>query len=203
MEIILVLGAVMAAFYFILLRPVIRQQRQQRRDISSLEIGDEVLTTGGFYAVVNEINTFEDRPMEIVLEAAPGVLLRGTTAAITLIARRRLHDEEPGPDEVDEAADAEEWEDEEEDVDDEEWDDEEEDVEDVDDDEEDKDVDDVDDVDDDEDDEDDEDDDIDDVDDDDVDDDDVDDEEWDDEEEDDDIEDRLPLRSVAVAQLRS
>ena len=86
---ILVLVAVMAAFYFILLRPVISQQRQQRKDISSLEIGDEVLTTGGFYAVVKDIHTFEDRPMEIVLEAAPGVILRGTTAAVASITRRR------------------------------------------------------------------------------------------------------------------
>ena len=173
MEIILVLGAVMAAFYFILLRPVIRQQRQQRRDISSLEIGDEVLTTGGFYAVVSDISTFEDRPMEIVLEAAPGVLLRGTTSAIAMIARHRLHDEEPDPDEVDAAEEEEEdWDDEEEDLDDEEWDDK-----DVDDDP--------------------------DLDEEDWDDEELDDEEWDDEEADDDVEDRLPLTTASVTQPHS
>lgn len=88
MDVVIVLLAVLAAFYFILLRPVIDQQRKQRRDISSLEIGDEVLTTAGFYATVVEINTYEDRPMEILLEAAPGVVLRGTTLAIAEIARR-------------------------------------------------------------------------------------------------------------------
>ena len=88
MDILLLLIAVLGAFYFILLKPVINQQRKQRRDISSLEIGDEVLTTGGFYATVKEINTYEDRPMEILLEAAPGVLLRGTTVAVQEISRR-------------------------------------------------------------------------------------------------------------------
>jgi preprotein translocase YajC subunit len=126
MEFFLVLAAVMGAFYFILLRPVISQQRSHRKDISSLEIGDEVLTAGGFFATVKEINTFEDRPMEIVLEAAPGVMLRGTTQAIQSVARRRLADEEPDIDEVDDEEDEEEddWE-EDEDWDDDDWDEEE------------------------------------------------------------------------------
>jgi len=90
---ILVLIAVMAAFYFILLRPVINQQKQQRRDISALRIGDEVLTAGGFYAVVKDINTFEDRPMEILFELATGVEVRGTTNAIASIVRRSHPDD--------------------------------------------------------------------------------------------------------------
>ncbi len=88
MDVAFVLVAVLAAFYFILLRPVINQQKKQRQDISSLEIGDEVLTTGGFYATVVEINTYEDRPMEILLEVAPDVVLRATTLSIAEISRR-------------------------------------------------------------------------------------------------------------------
>ncbi len=90
---IVILVAVMAAFYFILLRPVINQQKQQRRDISSLRVGDEVLTAGGFYAVVTEINTFEDRPMEIVFQLAPGIIVRGTTNAIASIVHRSHPDD--------------------------------------------------------------------------------------------------------------
>ncbi len=82
MEVILVLVAVVAAFYFILLRPVLQQQRRRRQDISSLDIGDEVLTTGGFYAVVRAMHTTDDGPMEIELEVAPGVTLRATPDAI-------------------------------------------------------------------------------------------------------------------------
>lgn len=93
MQEILVLLVVMAAFYFILLRPVINQQKQQRRDISSLHVGDEVLTAGGFYATVREINTFEDRPMEIVFELAHGLEVRGTTNAVASIVRRSTGDD--------------------------------------------------------------------------------------------------------------
>jgi preprotein translocase subunit YajC len=88
MDVLLMLVAVLAAFYFILMRPVIEQQRRRRSDISSLEIGDQVLTTGGFYATVREMRTTDDGPMEIHLEAAPGVILRATPAAIEEISKR-------------------------------------------------------------------------------------------------------------------
>ena len=95
---ILVLFIVIGAFYFILLRPVIQQQKRHRSDISGLQIGDEVLTSGGFYAIVREINTHEDRETEIVLEAAPGLLLRGTAAAVGSVTRRASSaDTTPGP----------------------------------------------------------------------------------------------------------
>ena len=105
MDVVLVLVAVLAAFYFILLRPVINQQRKQRRDISSLEIGDEVLTTAGFYATVVGINTYEDRPMEILLEVAPDVVLRGTTLAVQEISRRADADDPDGDDEDEDGED--------------------------------------------------------------------------------------------------
>lgn len=76
------------AFYFILLRPVIEQQKRRRRDISSLDVGDEVLTTGGFYAVIREIRTQDRGPLELTLEAAPGVLLRATADAVASVSRR-------------------------------------------------------------------------------------------------------------------
>ena len=84
--VVLPLGIVLL-FYFILLRPVMKQQRKHRRDISALDVGDEVLTSGGFYATVAEINSREDGPLEIVLEVAPGVRLRGTPAAVDSLVR--------------------------------------------------------------------------------------------------------------------
>ncbi|MDP6607118.1 MAG: hypothetical protein QF664_12800, partial [Dehalococcoidia bacterium] len=54
----------------------------------SLDIGDEVLTSGGFYATVRDIRTADDGPMEIMLEAAPGVMLRATPDAVLEITER-------------------------------------------------------------------------------------------------------------------
>ena len=90
MDVLLMLVAVLAAFYFILLRPQIERQRRRRADISSLQVGDQVLTTGGFYATVREMRTTDEGPMEIDLEAAPGVVLRATPEAVEEITRRAV-----------------------------------------------------------------------------------------------------------------
>jgi preprotein translocase subunit YajC len=95
--VILILLFAIAAFYFILLRPVLNQQRARRDSISSLEVGDEVMTTGGFYAVVDEINTVEDGPMEIIFELAEDVFVRGTPDAIVqVVGHEQVEDDEPG-----------------------------------------------------------------------------------------------------------
>ncbi len=85
MELLWPLVFVVVAFYLILLRPVLNQQRRRRRDLSKLAVGDEVLTSGGFYATVRAIRTREDGPLEILLEVAPGVELRATADAIQVV----------------------------------------------------------------------------------------------------------------------
>lgn len=102
MEFVLLPLGIVLLFYFILLRPVLNQQKKHRRDISGLEVGDEVLTTGGFYATVREINTRESAPIEIVLEVAPGVRLRGTAGAIDAVSRRAA---DAAPERADEVRD--------------------------------------------------------------------------------------------------
>ena len=42
-------------FYFMAIRPQKKQQKQMDALISSLEVGDSVLTTGGFYGVVIDV----------------------------------------------------------------------------------------------------------------------------------------------------
>ena len=87
MDVLIALIAVVAAFYFILMRPVIQQQRKRRADITALTVGDEVLTTGGFFATIRAITTTDEGPMIIELEVAPGIVLRATPAAIESISQ--------------------------------------------------------------------------------------------------------------------
>ena len=47
--------AIGAVFYFIAIRPQKKQQKQHKTLLSSLAIGDSVLTTSGFYGVVIDI----------------------------------------------------------------------------------------------------------------------------------------------------
>ncbi len=57
--ILLILGYVVvfgAFIYFLMIRPQKKQQAQMSTLLSSLEIGDSILTTSGFYGVVIDIN---------------------------------------------------------------------------------------------------------------------------------------------------
>ena len=101
MDVLLALIAVVGAFYFILLRPVMQQQRRRRRDMASLNVGDEVLTSGGFYATVREVRTTDEGPVEIMLEVAPGVTLRATPDAVQQITKRVDDSEQAAADRVD------------------------------------------------------------------------------------------------------
>ena len=46
---------IIGAMYFILFRPQKKQQKEQQALLASLEIGDYVLTTSGFYGVLIDI----------------------------------------------------------------------------------------------------------------------------------------------------
>lgn len=89
-----------AAFYFILLQPVLKNQRQQRKAVRELQIGDEVVTAGGLIGEVKDVVTPPDGPTEIILELAPGIRVRALTDAI----QRRLTTLEPVANERGEAA---------------------------------------------------------------------------------------------------
>lgn len=68
------------AMYFLFIRPNKRRRQQIEQMQSSIGPGDEVLTIGGLYGVVVEIN--EDR---VVLEVSPGVTNRYSRAALSSV----------------------------------------------------------------------------------------------------------------------
>src|SRR2546423_1031025 len=80
---ILLLFAVM---YMLVIRPQQRRLRMHQEFVSSLQEGDEVVTTGGIFGTVT---TLEDETA--LLEVAPGVTVRVLRSAIN----RRLADDEP------------------------------------------------------------------------------------------------------------
>lgn len=71
--------------WFLLIRPQQARLRQQRELISSIEVGDVVLTAGGMIGTVRVLTDDELR-----LEVSPGVELRVVRAAVT----RRLTPDE-------------------------------------------------------------------------------------------------------------
>jgi preprotein translocase subunit YajC len=85
-----------AAFYFILLQPVLKRQKEQRKAVEQLRIGDEIVTTGGIIGEVKDVVTPVDGPTEIILEIAPGIRIRAVTDAVL---KRLTTLEEPDDDE--------------------------------------------------------------------------------------------------------
>lgn len=87
-------GLAVAAFYFILLQPVLKKNKERSKAVQSLQIGDEVVTTGGIIGEVLDVITPPDGPTEIILQIAPDVKIRALTEAID----RRLTTLEPEED---------------------------------------------------------------------------------------------------------
>lgn len=52
---VVMIGGIILLFYFMAVRPQKKQQRKQEELMSSIAIGDSVLTTAGFYGVVIDI----------------------------------------------------------------------------------------------------------------------------------------------------
>jgi len=74
--------AVMAAFYVIFIRPARQEQKRVEDTIRDLHVGDEVVTTSGFFARVKEIQTPEEGPVQLVLDLGNGLEVRALTSAI-------------------------------------------------------------------------------------------------------------------------
>jgi len=73
-------------FYFLLLRPNRTRQRKQQTLLESLQIGDEVMTAGGIFGTLKEIDEGDDT---VTVEIAPGTNVRMLRRAIS----QRLVDE--------------------------------------------------------------------------------------------------------------
>ena len=55
LQIVIVWGIFLAVMYFIMLRPQKKEQKRVGAMLSSLEIGDSILTTSGFYGIIIDI----------------------------------------------------------------------------------------------------------------------------------------------------
>jgi preprotein translocase subunit YajC len=83
------LGFLIVIFYFMLIRPQRRRVEQHKRLISSIGVGDEIVTIGGIYGRVGRMGD-ED----IDLEVSPGTTIRIVKSAI---ARRVTQDVDDEP----------------------------------------------------------------------------------------------------------
>jgi preprotein translocase subunit YajC len=87
-------------FYFLLIRPQRNRQRAQQALLSSLEVGDEVMTTGGIFGTIIEID--EDEGV-VTVEIAPGTRVRMLRQGISQRFVEEDLDDDGEPEESDRA----------------------------------------------------------------------------------------------------
>jgi preprotein translocase subunit YajC len=95
---LLPLVAMVGIFYFLLIRPNQRRQRAQRDLLESLHVGDEVITIGGVYGTVRELDD-----EAVTLEVDDDVQIRFVKSAV---ARKLVFDDEEFEDEEEQQQEA-------------------------------------------------------------------------------------------------
>jgi preprotein translocase subunit YajC len=85
---LLILAILLAAFWFILVRPQRSRAREQQQLIHDLEPGDEIVSAGGLYGTITQIDG------EVLhVEIAPGLIVRMARNAVAGIVE--TEEEEP------------------------------------------------------------------------------------------------------------
>ena len=98
---LILLLALLVLLWALLIRPQRSRQRQQQELLTSIEPGDEILTVGGIYGIVTEIDDEDD----LIVEIAEGIQVRIARRAVGGVVKPEEEDvehEEPEED-VDEA----------------------------------------------------------------------------------------------------
>lgn len=75
---LIILVAMFALLWVLLIRPQRKRQQEQQSMLSSVEVGDEVLTVGGLYGIVREIDEDDD----LIVEIAEGIQVRIARRAV-------------------------------------------------------------------------------------------------------------------------
>ncbi|MFF5227612.1 preprotein translocase subunit YajC [Dactylosporangium sp. NPDC000521] len=100
-SLLLIVGA-FVLLYFMMIRPQQRRRREVQNMQSSMGVGDEIITVGGLYGTIREIDD-----ESVLLEIAPGVTARYAKAAIGKVNQKAAtvdEDETEAEPEADEPA---------------------------------------------------------------------------------------------------
>jgi preprotein translocase subunit YajC len=80
---LILIVAMFALLWLLLIRPQRQKQADQQRLIESVEPGDEILTVGGLYGIVEEL----DEEGDLVVEIAEGIQVRIARRAVAAVVK--------------------------------------------------------------------------------------------------------------------
>jgi preprotein translocase subunit YajC len=86
------MAVMLAAFYFLILLPESRKNKQRQSLLSGMKKGDEVLTNGGVIGIVQNVK--EDR---VSIKVDEGVTIEFAKSAVGQILKSKGGDAEPAP----------------------------------------------------------------------------------------------------------
>ena len=92
MSSLIIIAAMFVLLWALLIRPQKAKQQAQKRMLSEVAPGDEILTVGGIYGIVVEVEEEDD---DLVVEIADGIHVRISRRAVASVVK---------PDDDDEAA---------------------------------------------------------------------------------------------------
>ena len=101
MATLILLAAMFVLLWALLIRPQRRKQMEQQQLLASIEPGDEVLTVGGIYGIVIDIDDEDD----LIVEIAEGIQVRVARRAVGGVVKpdEEAEDDEEHVEEADEA----------------------------------------------------------------------------------------------------
>jgi preprotein translocase subunit YajC len=101
---LILLLALLVLLWALLIRPQRSRQRQQQELLTSIEPGDEILTVGGIYGIVQEIDEEDD----LIVEVADAVHVRIARRAVAGVVKPDVDEDEEEGNEADEGGEADE-----------------------------------------------------------------------------------------------
>ena len=90
MATLILLAAMFVLLWVLLIRPQRQRQQKHQSLLSSVEPGDEILTVGGLYGIVQEIDDEDD----LVVEIAEGIHVRIARRALAAVVKPEEADED-------------------------------------------------------------------------------------------------------------
>ena len=95
---LIIIAAMFALLWLLLIRPQRAAQQQRERMVQDIDVGDEILSSGGVFGIVRGVSEDEE---QLFVEIAPGVEVRMDRRAIGAIVSSDDRVEEEDTDDAD------------------------------------------------------------------------------------------------------
>ena len=105
MQGLLIIVLLFGVLWFAMIRPQRAKAQAQQRMLGTVAPGDEILTVGGIYGIVQELEPDEDGG-DLIVEIADGIHVRIARKALATVIKPEDDDEDDAEDEDDEDGDS-------------------------------------------------------------------------------------------------